>query len=191
MLKRMLALAALLMLAAPALSANVVVPAEFRDIVNESARIVRGRVTDVRAIDVPGRGIESVLTVAISSTVKGTVEPFVYVRVPGGEIGRNRFVMVGAPTFTVGEHAVFFLKPEATGGWRPVGLSMGVYRVHPDAATGQPVVPSPIVARVTTSPRRISRGDLRRGSMPVLEFESLVQLVMQGRVAVPRSGGSR
>jgi hypothetical protein len=99
--------------------------------------------------------------------------------------------MVGAPVFKVGDSAVFFLKPDPTGGWRPVGLSMGVFRVQTDPATGRAVVASPVVARVTTSPRRITRGDLRRRMMSVLEFESLVDLVMQGRVAVPRAGGGR
>lgn len=190
MLKQVFALAGALFLGASVLSANVVVSAEFREVVTEAGLIVRGRVTDVRAVDVPGRGIESVVTVGVESTVKGDATPFVYLRVPGGEIGRTRAVMVGAPVFRVGERAVFFLKQGPDAVWRPIGLTMGVYRLQASASSGVAVVPSPILARVTApASGRVTRGDPRRRMMPVAEFESLVHLVLQRRTAVPRGGG--
>lgn len=189
MLKKLLALAGVLLLCATGISANVVISAEFREIALEAGLIVRGRVTDIRALDVPGRGIESVVTVAVESMVKGDPVPFAYLRVPGGEIGRTRTVMVGAPVFTPGERAVFFLKQGPDAVWRPIGLSMGVYRLQ--AATGGgAVVPSPILSRVTApASGRITRGDPRRRMMPVAEFESLVQLVLRRPTAVRRGGG--
>jgi len=170
-------------------TANTVVSAEFREIITDAERIVRGQITDVRAIDVPGRGIESVLTVAVESVVKGAESRFVYVRIPGGEIGRTRFVMVGAPRFQRGERAVFFLEQGRDSAWRPVGLSMGVYRLKVDARTGGAVVPAPVIARVTASVGRVARGDARRGSMPVEEFEALVRTVGERRTAQRRGGG--
>lgn len=191
MSKTLLALAAAALIGGVALHANVVVPAEFREIVTEAALIARGQVTDVRAVDVPGRGIDSVVTVAVESVVKGADTRFVYVRVPGGEIGRSRFVMVGAPTFRVGQRAVWFLREAGDGTWRPVGLSAGVYRLQASARTGQPMVASPIIARLTApASGRIARGDGRRTLIPVSEFESLVRLVMERRVAV-RRGSNR
>ena len=53
------------------LNANVVIPAEFREIVRESSLIVRGRVTDVRSEMVAGVGIESIATIAVESRMKG------------------------------------------------------------------------------------------------------------------------
>jgi hypothetical protein len=177
--------------AAVPLSATLIVPAEFRQVVAESTLIVRGRVTDVRAVDIRDVGVETVVTVAVENVLKGQSERFVYLRVPGGEIGRYRYVMVGAPVFRTGQRAMLFLKRGPDNFWRPFGLNQGVFRIHPDPVTGLPVVPPPLVAG-RTAPLKgpTERGDPRRKLMPVQEFESLVRLVMltpPGQ-AVPRGG---
>ena len=174
-----------LAVAATSLTATVVVPAEFREIVADAGLIVRGRVTDVRSLVAPNNTIDSVATVAVDSLLKGQAETFVSVRVPGGEIGRTRYVLMGAPTFRVGDRAVFFLKRGPDSLWRPIGLTMGVYRVQAEAPTGRPVVRPPVL------PNRVggsTRGDVSRRLLPVSEFESLVRLVMTSppAQAVPR-----
>ena len=172
--------------------ANTVIPTEFREVVRDASLIVRGRVTDVRSVSVPGTGIESIATLAVESVLKGQASEFVYVRVPGGEVGRSRVVMVGAPTFRTGQRAVFFLRPTGTdSSYRPVGLTLGVYRVQPEPGTGRAVVEPPLVAGVTEGrPGTAVRGDTRRRLMPVKDFESLVKLVMaSSRQAVIRGGG--
>jgi hypothetical protein len=175
------AVAALLL--AGRIFATVVVPAEFKEIVAEAALIVRGHVTDVRGVVVPNRGIETVATIAVDAAIKGTAEDFVTVRVPGGVVGRYRWVMVGAPTLSTGEQAVFFLKRDASTAWRPVGLSMGIYAIHAAASTGAPVVDPPVVAGKTAAVGRVVRGDPRRQSMPVSEFESLIRAVAFSQAA--------
>ena len=47
---------------------------------------------------------------------------------------------------TAGEQGVFFLKRDANNAWRPVGLAMGIYAIHPSPATRLPVVNPPLVA---------------------------------------------
>lgn len=160
--------------------ANLVLPTEFREVVRDATLIVRGRVTDVRSVSVPGAGIESIATLAVESVLKGQASGFVYVRVPGGEVGRSRVVMVGAPTFRNGQRAVLFLRPTTTDStYRPIGLTLGVYRVQPDPATGRPVVAPPLVSGVTEARSGPAvRGDPRRRLMPVQDFESLVRAVM-------------
>ena len=178
-------------LAAVPLSATLLVPVDFREVVSTSGLIVRGRVTDVRAIEVRDVGVDSIVTVAVEGVRKGQSDAFVYVRVPGGEIGRYRFVMVGAPVFKPGQRAVFFLKRGSDAYWRPIGLSQGVYRVQADPATGRLVVPPPLVGGRTASLTGPAvRGDERRKPMSVGEFESLVRLVMltPAATAVPRGG---
>jgi hypothetical protein len=166
-------------LAVASVGATLVVPADFRQVVTDAGLIVRGRVTDVRAVAVRGVGVDSIVTVAVEGVVKGQADTFVSVRVPGGEIGRYRYVMVGAPTFRVGQRAVFFLKRGADNFWRPVGLTMGVYRVQAAPVSGAPVVQPPLVAgRTASATGPAVRGDTRRRLMPVAEFESLVRLVM-------------
>jgi hypothetical protein len=160
------------------LLATVVVPADFKEIVADAALIVRGHVTDVRGVVVRNLGIETVATIAVDRAIKGTPDAFVSMRVPGGVVGRYRWVMVGAPVVTVGQQAVFFLKRDPAGsGWRPVGLGMGIYAIHASPMTRAPVVDPPLVAGKTAAAGRVVRGDPLRKPMTVSEFESLVRAV--------------
>jgi hypothetical protein len=184
------ALAVVLLVAGASLAATVFVPAEFKEIVADAGLIVRGRVTDVRPMSVPGGGVESIVTVGIETVLKGQANGFVSMRIPGGDAGRYRHVMLGAPVLRNGQRAVFFLKRGNDAVWRPIGLSMGVYPVHTDPQSGQSLVRPPVVAGRTASMGPVIRGDARRKHLGVQEFESLVQLIIAGRVgqAVPRGG---
>ena len=172
--------------------ANTVIPTEFREIVRDASLIVRGHVTDVRSESVPGTGIESIATLAVENVIKGRASGFVYVRVPGGEVGRSRVVMVGAPTFRSGQRAVFFLRPAGSdSSYRPIGLSLGVFRVQAEPGTGRAVVAPPLVGGITQARSGPAvRGDVRRRLMPVQDFESLVKLVIASSAsqAVIRGG---
>ena len=86
------------MLCARDLGATVVVPAEFSEVVAGSQIIVHGRVTSVRAEWSDDRSrIDTIVTVVAGSYLKGGPGSTVTFRVPGGQIGRYRNVMVGAP----------------------------------------------------------------------------------------------
>jgi len=171
-----------LTLAVTPIAAHVSVPVEFRKIVVDSSLIIRGRVTDVRAIRLAAGGVESVATFQVASVLKGAADQFVSVRVPGGLIGRYRFVMTGAPRFAVNEQAVLFLKRDGENNWRLVGLSQGVYRVQAEARTGRPIVETPVVGgRTTAASGPVVRGDVRRKPMAVQEFDSFVRLIVAGQ----------
>jgi hypothetical protein len=176
---------------APAIEAHLLVPAEFREVAADASVIVRGRITDVRSEAVAGSAIDSVATVAVDTVLKGNAGRFVYVRVPGGQIGRRRFLMVGAPIFRVGERAVLFLRPSPTDAThRPIGLTLGVYPVLADAATRSLIVQPPLVpGRTDVTAGPTVRGDRRRRALTVPEFESLVRLVLAApaNAVVPRS----
>jgi hypothetical protein len=176
----LLAVAVGLGLAAGTLTASTFLSAEFREVVSEASTIVRGRVTDVRAVRTPAGNVESVVTIAVETALKGSPEAFVAMRLPGGTIGRYRTVMAGAPEVRVGEQGVFFLKRGPGNALWPVGLAQGIYRV---ASTGPggivPMVHAPVLPGVTTNASgAVVRGDSRRKTLPVTEFESLVRLVL-------------
>jgi hypothetical protein len=171
-------------------TATVIVPTDFKDVVTLSTIIVRGHVTDTRGIVRPEGGIETVVTVAVDSVIKGQPDGFVSLRLPGGQVGNSRMVTIGAPTLKVGQQAVLFLKPGPDNALRPVALSMGVYPVLPDATSGRFVVLPPPVAGRTMSGRTIVRGDVRRKPISVQEFEALVKLVMTAPRAVPRTAAT-
>jgi hypothetical protein len=163
---------------------------EFRAVVAEASLIVRGRITDVRAMEVPDRGVETVATLAVDAVLKGTTDGFVSFRLPGGQIGRYRTVMEGAPTVAVNETAVIFLKRDPNNAWRPVGLGSGVFAVHADLASGQPVVYAPVLLNRTASAGPVVRGDARRQTLGVQDFESLVSVVVAGAAGL-KSGAPR
>src|SRR6266550_4398159 len=95
-----------LLLVAPVLRATVLVPAEFREIVAGSQIIVYGRVAEVRAEwSDDRRRIDTIVSVEAGTYLKGGPGEMVTFRVPGGQIGRYRNVMVGAPEFHPGDEA--------------------------------------------------------------------------------------
>jgi hypothetical protein len=119
-----------LVIVAPTAGATVVLPASLRDIVDGSELIVRGRVLDVRSeMTASRRSIHTFVTVAVDDALKGSPGRTVIFRVPNGQVGRYRRVVVGAPEFTAGEEVVVFLHGMPPAIPTLFGLSQGVYRV--------------------------------------------------------------
>jgi hypothetical protein len=119
-----------LVASAPPASATVVLPADLATRVEGSEVIVRGRVVDVRS-EMTGdrRSIHSFVTVAVDETLKGSPGRTVTFRVPNGQVGRYRRIVVGAPEFAAGDEVVVFLHGVPPAMPTLFGLSQGVYRV--------------------------------------------------------------
>lgn len=154
------------------LRATSIIPTDLADAVSSATLIVRGRVVDTRSFaDVANGPVMTAVTIATSEVLKGAADTSVTFRVHGGEIGRYRYTVVGAPTFQRGDDAYFFLKRSSTGALWPVGMSAGVYRVNG-------AVQAPLVANVTaTAGAPVQRGDARRKPMAPAEFSSLVRML--------------
>src|SRR5687767_91051 len=104
-------IAALVLGSSVSVLATTVLPVDFAQMVSESQLIVHGRVVDVRGVMTGGRRtIESVVTMEVLDTLKGAPGRAVSFRVPNGQVGRYRRVMVGAPEFAAGDELVLFLK---------------------------------------------------------------------------------
>ena len=165
----------------PALSATVLVPAEFREIVSGSQIIVHGRVAEIRAEWIDGRRrIESVVTLEASSFYRGTSAGAVTFRVPGGQIGRYKSVTVGAPEFKTGDEVVLFLKARGPAVPQVFGLNQGVFRVQVDRQTGRRTVLQPIAAARGGMPQPIVRGARDRQPVPLDQFATQIRSVLQG-----------
>jgi hypothetical protein len=172
------ATAVLVLCAIAPVGATVVVPIAMHDLVGRAELIVRGRITDLRSVVPPDGGIATIATVHVTTALEGSAGPFISVRVPGGVIGRDRVVTIGAPVLRVDEEAIFFLDRGPDHLWRPIGLSAGVVPVRADTVSGAPVVMPPILAGRTASVGRVVRGDIRRRAMAVESFESIVRIVL-------------
>lgn len=172
-MRRCLATAFIIYLFMVAAQATTLVPLSFEQLVQASQSVVYGRVVDVRSQwTADRRFIESVVTVDVLRGLKGGAVEEIAFTVPGGQVGRYLNVIPGAPSFTPGDLAIFFLT--AQGPRLPVttGLTQGIYRVQRDAGTGEMVVRPPAV---TTG--RVVRGDATRRPVTLSAFESLVRAV--------------
>ena len=160
--------------------ATVLVPIEFRELVNTAPVIVAGKVADVRTEWVDGRrSIETFVTVTAGEYLKGNLGDTLTLRVPGGQIGRYRTIFVGAPEFKPGDEVVLFLKYAGPSYPYIVGLSQGAFRVVTEPGTGRRMVTTPIVMGTGgEAPERVVRGDPGRRPLPMDRFRESVREVM-------------
>jgi hypothetical protein len=162
--------------------ATVLLPADLSDLVAESTAIVHGRILDVRAEWAEGRRrIDSFVTLGAATYLKGSLGSSVTFKVPGGQLGAYRSVMVGAPSFAVGDEVILFLGNRGPSVPYVLGLSQGVFRVVTDPATGgRFVVPPPLLSQAA-EPQRIVRGDGSRRPPSIERFAADVRaLVARG-----------
>lgn len=172
------------LLGVPALSATVLVPAEFRQIVAGSHVIAHARVVETRPEWVDGRRrIETVVMVEVLASFKGEAKGTLSFKVPGGRIGRYRSVMIGAPRFQRGDEAVLFLDGADRAALRIFGLNQGVFRVRHDPRTGQRVVVRPALMARSALPARVVRGSETRRPVGLDVFGAQIRTAMIRRGA--------
>ena len=169
---------AFLLVPGPAL-ATVFIPADFTELVIESRAIVHGRVVDVRAQTTGDRrSIETLVTLTTVEHLKGNLGSTVTFKVPGGQIGRYRRVLVGAPVFARDDEVIVFLNARGPSIPYLYGLSQGVFRIA-RGADGREVVTPPAVMARGIGAERVVRGDPARRPLPVDEFARKVRDVLE------------
>jgi hypothetical protein len=167
-------LAAVLLMPASAVHATVYISADLGELTTEARAIAYGRVIGLEAQWLEGRrSIETLVTIDVETYVKGDLGRTVTLRVPGGQMGPYRSVMLGAPTFVEGEQVVVFLAAAGPAIPHLVGLAQGVFRVRTDVATGARLVTPEIVrmpGAAALEPVRVVRGDASRRPAPLAAF---------------------
>jgi len=155
----------------------VTVPADFDQMLASSQLVVHGRVVDTQAYETAGRRtIETRVSLQVIDPLKGDSGDRVFFRVPGGQVGRYRRIMVGVPVFRPGDEVVVFLRGQMPALPMPFGITQGVYRVT-RAADGSAVVTPP----VTLIEGRIQRGVAGRRPSDLASFVALVRSLTEGR----------
>jgi hypothetical protein len=158
--------------------ATVIIPADLGELSRDARAIVRGRVAALDAQWTDDRGsIETIVTLEVESYLKGALGAALRFRVPGGELGRFRSIVVGAPEFALDQHVVVFLGARGPSVPFVLGLSQGVFRlVRAADDSGWMVTPPAIVPAVSGAPAvRIVRGDPSRRPMRLDDFEQRVR----------------
>jgi hypothetical protein len=175
---------ALLMLSTIAVvrpDATVVIATDLAQLSQRATAIARGRVSAVQGRWTDDRRtIETIVTLEVDGYLKGALGQTLQFRVPGGQLGRFRSVVVGAPEFAADERLVVFLG--ATGPMVPyiLGLNQGVYRIVPaPAGAGWLVTPPPLVPTASAS-AEIVRGDVSRRPLALGDFEQRVRALAGG-----------
>ncbi|HEU4893519.1 MAG TPA: hypothetical protein VFT47_18315 [Vicinamibacterales bacterium] len=162
-----------------ALRATVLLPAEFREVVNGSDIIAYGRVIETRVEWSDDRkNVDTLVTFQVGTYLKGGPGDTLVFKVPGGTIGRFRNVLVGAPQFSSGDEAVLFLNSRGREFPSVFGLNQGVFRVSIDGDTRRRMVRPPLLARGDT-PEVVVRGAASRRSLPLETFGAQVQTVLR------------
>ena len=162
-----------------ALSAMTYVSVDFPTLVGQAHAIAVGHVVAVEPRWREGRrGIETALTLEVDQYLKGDLGRTVTLNVPGGQMGRYRSVMPGAPAFTEGEEVVLFLTADATRAAHVLGLGQGVFRIMTDRVRGERLVVPEILASAPGALTRIVRGDSTRRPMPLDQFTSTVRSLL-------------
>jgi hypothetical protein len=163
--------------------ATVLIGADVGELARDAIAIVRGHViaVDPQWTD-DHRAIETMVTLEVDGYLKGDLGATVQFRVPGGDVGRYRSIVMGAPQFDVDQRVILFLGARGPSVPYVLGLSQGVFRIVGDDASGLIVTPPPILPSASSAPVRIVRGDPSRRPLPLAEFESRVRaLVREGK----------
>jgi hypothetical protein len=160
--------------------ATVFLPADLGELSREARAIVRGRVVAVEARWADDhRTIDTIVTLEVERYLKGAFGSTLLFRVPGGELGRLRSIVVGAPEFAVEDRVVLFLGAREPGIPFVLGLSQGVFRlVHSSDNSGWLVTPPGVFPSAATA--AIVRGDSSRRPMPLADFELRIRALAGG-----------
>jgi hypothetical protein len=147
----------------------------------DALAIARGRVAAVDAQWTEDRGtIETIVTLEVESYLKGSLGSTLRFRVPGGEFGRFRSIVVGAPAFAVDERVVVFLGARGPSVPYVLGLNQGVFRVSRAADNSGWFVTSPVLPPAEGRTVRVVRGDPSRRALALGDFEHTVRMLAEG-----------
>ena len=179
---RLFLLLAALACSAARLGATVLLPADLGDLSRDARAIALGRVVAVDGHWADDRrSIETLVTLDVDAYLKGSLGSTLQFRVPGGQFGRYRSILVGAPEFAVNQRVVVFLGARGPSVPYVLGLSQGVFRlVEASDGSGWLVTPPPLPPAVAGS-TRVVRGDAARRPMPLSDFERHVRALVEGK----------
>jgi hypothetical protein len=165
-------IAILPVLFAAGVHATVLVPTDVAELTRDARAVARGEVVavDGRWTD-DRRTVETLVTLQTERYLKGQFGQVLQFRVPGGRMGRYRNVVVGAPTFAVGQHVIVFLGGNGPQVPYVLGLNQGVYRIGVTSSGVVMVTPPPIGGDVAGP---VVRGTSQRQPAPLADFEQSI-----------------
>jgi hypothetical protein len=173
---RTLVVCCILLAAGITARATVLIPADLGELSRDALAVARGRVAALDAQWTEDRGtIETIVTLEVESYLKGSLGSTLRFRVPGGELGRFRSIVVGAPELAINQRIVVFLGARGPSVPHVLGLSQGVFHVSRAADNSGWLVTSPVMMPATAGDVRVVRGDPARRALALDQFEETVR----------------
>lgn len=161
--------------------ATVLIPADLGELSRGAVAIARGRVAALDPRWTEDRGtIETIVTLEVESYLKGSLGSTLRFRVPGGDLGRFRSIVVGAPEFAVDQQVVVFLGANGPSVPHVLGLNQGVFHLSRAADASGWLVTSPVMLPAPVGAVRIVRGDPSRRAVALADFEQTVRALVGG-----------
>jgi hypothetical protein len=161
--------------------ATVIVPADLGELSRDAIAIVRGRVTSVDSRYTEDRGtVETIVTLEAESYLKGALGQVLRFKVPGGELGRYRTIVVGAPEFSVDQRVIVFLGAHGPSVPYIIGFNQGVFRLARGVDNSGWIVTPPAMLPAAGASVAIVRGDPARRPLPLAAFEQRVRALAGG-----------
>jgi hypothetical protein len=164
------------------LDATLAVPAEIGTLVEDAQVIVHGRVVQLQGrAGSDGLGIETLVTLQAASYLKGDLgREFTFVAT-GGQLGRYRSIVSGAPRFVEGQEVVLFLGAKPPAIPHVIRLGQGAFRVSVDRRTGAKTIRRQPLASTTTTWQRVQRGAGPPDGLSLEAFGAVVRAAMERR----------
>jgi hypothetical protein len=113
------------------------------ELVEKSGAVVKGRVVEVSSFwNREGTAILTEAVIEVEEAILGDVPSHVRVRTFGGEVGDQKLVAHGFPTFERGEKLLLFLEPRQDGFHKVLGYQQGEFRIRPGEGGREIAVPT-------------------------------------------------
>jgi len=110
------------------------------ELAQQADLVVVGHVANLEGQRVSDRAeITTRVTLVVNQQVKGLAEPgtSLDLQVAGGRIGDQLELVGGAPTFTMGEQVLVFLRHSSTNTLEVLGMAQGKYHIQRQAHSGE------------------------------------------------------
>src|SRR5437016_6203064 len=124
-------------------SATIVVPPTFEQLVQQAELIFQGTVTDVRSVwegEGAQRHIDTYIRFQIDENAKGNATSSYTIRVLGGTVGDETMEVTDSPKFKVGDREILFVEHNNEQFVPLVGINHGRFHVQRDEQTGRDIV---------------------------------------------------
>jgi hypothetical protein len=124
-------------------SATIVVPPTFEQLVQQAELIFQGTVTDVRSVwegEGAQRHIDTYVRFQIDENVKGNATSSYTIRVLGGTVGDETMEVTDSPKFKVGDREILFVEHNNEQFVPLVGINHGHFHVQRDEQTGRDII---------------------------------------------------